>query len=49
MQTLLIKRNGGKVLLARIYVDLLFTGDDEKLLEKFERSMKKEFDMTDLG
>ena len=36
--------------MVNIYVDdLLFTGDDEKLLEKFKRSMKKEFDMTDLG
>ena len=28
---------------------LLFTGDDEELLEEFKRSMKKNFDMTDLG
>ena len=29
--------------------DLLFTGDDEKLLEEFKRSIKKEFDMTNLS
>ena len=33
-----------------IYVDdLLCTGDDEELVGDFKRSMKKEFDMTDLG
>ena len=47
---LLIKRKEGKILIVRIYVhDLLFTGDDEKLLEEFKRSMKKELDMTNLG
>ena len=30
-----------------IFNDLLFTEDDEELLEEFKRSMKKEFDMTD--
>ena len=49
-QTLFIKRKGGKILIVSIYVDdLLFTGDDEELLEEFKRSTKKEFDMTDLG
>ena len=49
-QTLFIKRKGGKILIVSIYVDdLLFTGDDEELLEEFKRSMKKEFDMTGLG
>lgn len=33
-----------------IYVDdLLFTSDDEELLNEFKRNMKDEFDMTDLG
>lgn len=49
-QTLFIKREGGKILIVSIYVDdLLFTGNDEGLLSKFKSSMKKEFDMTDLG
>lgn len=49
-QTLFIKRKGGKVLIVSIYVDdLLFTSDDEEMLSKFKKSMKDEFDMTDLG
>lgn len=49
-QTLFIKRKGGKILIVSIYVDdLLFTSDDEELLIEFKRSMKDEFDMTDLG
>lgn len=49
-QTLFIKRKGGKILIVSIYVDdLLFTGDDEELLAEFKQSMKREFDMTDLG
>jgi len=50
-QTLFIKQKGGKILIVSIYVDdLLFTSnDDEELLNEFKRSMKDEFDMTDLG
>lgn len=49
-QTLFIKRREGKVLIVSVYVDdLLFTGNDDKMLEEFKCSMKKEFDMTDLG
>ena len=49
-QTLFIKHKGGKILIVSIYVDdLLFTGDDEELLAEFKQSMKREFDMTDLG
>lgn len=49
-QTLFIKRKGGKILIVSIYVDdLLFTSDDEEMLREFKCSMKKEFDMTDLG
>ncbi|KAL8158906.1 hypothetical protein V2J09_000443 [Rumex salicifolius] len=29
--------------------DLMFTSDDEVMLEEFKSSMKEEFDMTDLG
>ena len=33
-----------------IYVDdLLFTSNDEELLNEFKHSMMDEFDMTDLG
>lgn len=49
-QTLFIKHKGGKFLIVSIYVDdLLYTGNDEELLVEFKQSMKKEFDMTDLG
>lgn len=49
-QTLFIKRRGGKILIVSVYIDdLLFTGDDEELLDEFKQSMKKEFDMTGLG
>lgn len=49
-QTLFIKQKGGKIIIVSIYVDdLLFTSNDEELLNEFKRSMKDEFDMTDLG
>ncbi|GJV64548.1 retrovirus-related pol polyprotein from transposon TNT 1-94 [Tanacetum coccineum] len=49
--TLFIKRQeGDKILFVNIYVDdLLFTGNDEKMMEDFKISMKAEFEMTDLG
>nr|GEV46500.1 putative RNA-directed DNA polymerase [Tanacetum cinerariifolium] len=49
--TLFIKRQAGdKLLFVNIYVDdLLFTGNDEKMMEDFKVSMKAEFEMTDLG
>lgn len=37
-------------MIVSVYVDdLLFTGNDVQMLEEFKYSMKKEFDMTDLG
>ncbi|KAJ0880784.1 putative RNA-directed DNA polymerase [Helianthus annuus] len=40
----------GKLLFVNIYVDdLLYTGNDERMLEDFKCSMKDEFEMTDLG
>ena len=46
-----IKKQGKeKVLYVSIYVDdLLFTGNNELLMENFKTSMKAEFEMTDLG
>lgn len=39
-----------RMLFVNIYVDdLLYTGNDEIMLEEFKNSMKKEFEMTDLG
>ena len=49
--TLFIKTaDGGKILIVCLYVDdLIFTGNDEIMLKQFKKSMKIEFDMTDLG
>ena len=42
--------NGGKILIVCLYVDdLMFTGNDEVMIEQFKKSMMVEFDMTDLG
>lgn len=38
------------ILIVSIYVDdLIYTGNNVDMLKEFRRSMKKEFDMTDLG
>ena len=49
--TLFIKiGDGGKILINYLYVDdLIFTGNDEGMFNKFKKSMMTEFDMTDLG
>ncbi|CAL2262875.1 unnamed protein product [Prunus armeniaca] len=49
--TLFIKSGGkGKLLIVSLYVDdLIFTGNDEDMFKSFKESMKKEFDMSDLG
>nr|KYP57482.1 Retrovirus-related Pol polyprotein from transposon TNT 1-94 [Cajanus cajan] len=49
--TLFFKRSKlGKILIISVYVDdLIYTGDDELMMEDFKRSMHGEFDMTDLG
>ena len=48
--TLFTKSEGGKVLIVSIYVDdLIYTGNDKALMTEFRASMKREFDMTDLG
>eukprot|EP00268_Persea_americana_P056077 TRINITY_DN6570_c0_g1_i4.p1 TRINITY_DN6570_c0_g1~~TRINITY_DN6570_c0_g1_i4.p1 ORF type:complete len:520 (+),score=81.62 TRINITY_DN6570_c0_g1_i4:3057-4616(+) len=49
--TLFIKCGaGGRVLIVSLYVDdLIFTGNDEKMFEEFKGSMKREFDMSDIG
>ncbi|CAA7032829.1 unnamed protein product [Microthlaspi erraticum] len=49
-QSLFIKKLGGNILIVSVYVDdLLFTGNNDEMLEEFKCSMKREFDMTDLG
>lgn len=49
--TLFLKHEvGGKFLIISLYVDdLIYTGNDVELCEKFKKSMKLEFDMSDLG
>ena len=48
--TLFIKKEGGSFLVVSLYVDdLIFTGNNVMLCEKFKASMQSEFDMTDLG
>ncbi|CAK9169248.1 unnamed protein product [Ilex paraguariensis] len=43
-------KEGGKLLMVSVYVDdLIFTGNDEAMFEKFKNSMKQEFDLFDLG
>lgn len=40
----------GKVLIVSVYFDdLIFIRNDELVLNEFKQSMKREFDMTDLG
>lgn len=49
--TLFLKHeDGGKCLIISLYVDgLIYIGNDVELCEKFKKSMKLEFDMSDLG
>ncbi|KAJ0809226.1 putative RNA-directed DNA polymerase [Helianthus annuus] len=49
--TLFIKRNmKGNVLFVNVYVDdLIYTGDNMAMMQEFKGSMKREFEMTDLG
>jgi hypothetical protein len=49
--TLFMKtEDGGKILIVSFYIDdLIFTGNNEDMFERFKESMKKEFAMSDLG
>nr|GEY96230.1 copia-type polyprotein [Tanacetum cinerariifolium] len=49
--TLFIKKgSNSKVIFVNIYVDdLIFTSNDDEMMEDFRCSMKREFEMTDLG
>jgi hypothetical protein len=48
---LFIKRGAeGKVIIVSIYIDdLIYTGNDEDMMNGFKNSMMSVFDMTDLG
>lgn len=49
--TLFVKTSGkDNLLIVSLYVDdLIFTGNNAKMVTVFKDSMKREFDMTDLG
>ncbi|XP_050916198.1 uncharacterized mitochondrial protein AtMg00810-like [Lathyrus oleraceus] len=48
--TLFIKEEKEKILIVSLYVDdLIFTGNDMIMMQGFKNSMKREFEMTDLG
>ena len=48
--TIYIKENDGKLLIVVLYVDdVIFTDNDDYLIENFKIVMKEEFEMTDMG
>lgn len=47
--TLYIKTIDGKILFFFLYVDLIFTGDDDCLIADFKQAMKDDFKMIGLG
>jgi len=48
--TLYIKKKDGKLLIVVLYVDdVIFTDNDDYLIENFKIVMKEEFEMTDMG
>eukprot|EP00253_Pinus_taeda_P025882 PITA_25882 len=48
--TLYIKEKDGKILIVVLYVDdVIFTCNDDYLIENFKIVMKEEFEMTDMG
>eukprot|EP00253_Pinus_taeda_P011782 PITA_11782 len=47
--TLYIKEKDGKILIVVLYVDVIFIGNDDYLIENFKTVMKEEFEMTNMG
>eukprot|EP00253_Pinus_taeda_P031978 PITA_31978 len=48
--TVYIKEKDGKLLIVVLYVDdVIFSGNDDYLIEDFKTVMKEEFEMTDMG
>ena len=44
------KKSEGNVILFALYVDdLIFSGNNDEMIEEFKRTMTREFEMTDLG
>eukprot|EP00253_Pinus_taeda_P022758 PITA_22758 len=48
--TIYIKEKDGKILIVVLYVDdVIFTGNDDYLIQNFKAVIKEEFEMTDMG
>ena len=48
--SLYTKKSGGNVILVALYVDdLIFSGNNDEMIEEFKSTMTREFEMTDLG
>jgi len=48
--TLFVKKKEEKMIMVCVYFDdLIYVGNDEEMCSKFKKSMKEEFEMTDLG
>ena len=44
------KKSAGNVILVALYVDdLIFSGNNDEMIEEFKSTMTREFEMTDLG
>ena len=44
------KKSGGNVILVALYVDdLIFSGNNDEMIEEFKSTMTRKFEMTDLG
>jgi Reverse transcriptase (RNA-dependent DNA polymerase) len=44
------KKSGGNMLFVALYVDdLIFIGNNDKMIEEFKSTMTREFEMTDLS
>ena len=48
--SLYTKKSGGNVILVALYVDdLIFSGNNDEMIEEFKSTVTREFEMTDLG
>ena len=48
--TLYVKKQGAFILIVAIYVDdLIFTGNDEKMIKEFKKDMMRRYEMSDMG
>jgi len=47
---LYVKKENGSIIIVCLYVDdLLFTGNDVKMMQKFKQDMMQAYEMSDLG